>query len=1349
MSKKLLFATLCLSLLGGVRAQSTLTTGDTTLPGYDGSRVVILNSREDGLVSFLSEDKRYLSGSIGVYGGFVYDLQKDTILTFEDQMHAYFSPNHYVAAPAGENMAPFIMINGAKKELEPSAIGPSSSYHNDLSYWSAQPNGKNIVIMGYEYYTDNRNDTLWGHVGLVYNGEDGTLRARLRSPWEPSKPFRGNENNLGYGSRGFSISADGTVVGGHAAWPDPLAFSNTNPSFWDLSALANGGNVKAFGIEDHDFTQSDLHGVNRDGSILVGYNEGTAHGLIIYYDRAKGTFSLDTIAPLPGWDLLIFNNISDDGLITGYCGLAGLPTSRMAVVYKDGELMPLQTYLYEYYNIAVPEALAEDLATPTIMSADGRTIAGFFNDRGAWISWFIELSDKQMLPRARDIMARASQKTLSVRLDWQKPLRSDRTLTGYEIYRDEETTPLATVDADITFYNDPTVKEGSHTYHIIAVYGTEKSIKATSNTVLAVEGGNFPVQQVQHHLQYGRYATIYWGLPSSEVGGAMTTYKADIATPLAPGEKTEAAVAARASRESRPARMDAKYANPAFDYIFSVNTKMFDGYAGMQIDDLFYATSWKQTGIRVINQFGAVVQELKPDGLNSAIRSMVRIQNEQEDLLFCGSVDEVNVINLKDTRRVLAFTEGVKANIMAYMPDMTIDGHTGVFLLGDSTAKYYYRNDVNKLIYIKDAEYDFSGMIPSGAAYYDGKLYVASNSGPYLNELYTFDAKTCQQIGDPVQLMEDPAVQLVVNPYFNVNDETDYEVAFAGGLGICMLEDSTMALVAGSQCSYTHSRLLFLELESAPMRESYTLYRNGKVIADNLKTRRYSDELEAGSYGYHVVVNVKGGKHSAPSPVDSIIIPDYENCFAPISPKAREINRWVDLSWDVPEGASGIVGFNIYRNDELLDKLWNMQVAARYTDFSDLALNTPYQYRIEMLYENGCLADTVCTITLTDDGMAMAPFGLHVDYTKAEGGFKPTVTWETPLFEETLSIGYGSGEFKQPASFDGITEYWAAIGYDASNLALYKDLYLVGMEYFLGNETKLFEALVYLNDTLVYTETLPRTQAGEWQTLYFQKSFSMNQPDEVAFGYHTRYSSDASPLVLDYSYNLPLFSDLISFDGAEWYSLTGSNVSASHCIRGLVARKYDLEAATTDGVVNYDQLAEKVMRVSMEAMPMNLQVKPMNVNWKQAAPKATLTLRGFNLYREDYETGKEEQLNDDLMTTFVYEDKVLPAGDYTYTVEADFGSEKKSASVDVTLEDVSTEDAEQHLDLTLYPNPAVDVVYVNGAYRELQILDLGGRVLRQQAAASQIELGDLTPGTYFFRFTAEDGRGATYKVVVR
>lgn len=1351
MFKKFLIATVLLFLGWGTRAQDNI--ASTTYESQDGTtKAVVVTGFRDGLFTFLSADNRYLSGNIINESGFVYDFKENKYSTFVDVLHAYFSPTHYVAAPAGENAVPYFYYDGEILPLERTISG-HQSFDNDLSYWNAQPNGDRVLILGYEwdygYDADGNRDSATNHVGVVYNGKTGKVETKLHSKWPRVDPLRA-EDNIGYGTRGYAISYDGTVVGGHGTWPTMDVISNNQTMFWDLVDFATEGKIYTYAVEDLRFSMSDLVGANSDGSVLVGYNEETAHGLIIYYDRAKKSFTLDTVAPLPGYDLLYFNTVDDNGLIFGYCGMHADPQTRKAIAYtKENGLIDLKTYLYEYYDIAVPT----DLGCPTYTAMDGSILTGFFFDRGYTIPWFIQFDTHRILPRARNIIAKAATSGPTVRLTWQQPLASTYTLTGYEIYVDDNPTPLVTLGANDLNYTDESAKApGNHVYYIVAVYGNDKAGRATSNTVRTIgEGETFPVQQIDHLLQYNRFASIYWGLPSSEV-------VTDAVSRAATGEKGQpdlAPAASFATLKTRPVpASDAKYLNPSLDYIEDVDMQMYNGYVGIKIGDSSYVSSWSGNSIRILDQYNKVT-EWRPKGLNDPVLSMVYLEDEQ--LLYCGSTLNVYIIDLK-TKDQIANVFECPSRHLCYMPDFEFKGNKGVLMAGGWDSCAFYTLDGE---YLGNAGFDFSDLAVTGTAYHKGKLYAASQTGKYTTEIYTFDVATRKRLGEPIQPVEDPAILNLLNLNGEVTSVDD--LAIAGGMTISTLEDGTVALNAGFQCSYITSRLMLLELESAPDRVGYTLYRNGEAIAENLHSRHFYDELsQPGTYKYEVRALSSNGEAQL-SPATTITIDTYGGCLPATNIKARETNQWVVLDWDVPtsDTTSGLIGFSVFRNGTKLKDLWGKDAMVYYNDFSDLEVGTPYTYRIDAVYSSGCKASDTVQITLTNEGEALAPFGLRINYTKSATYTKDkkmydvTANWETPMFEKPLAIGYGTDQMIAFANFgdNDPLKYTALIGWDADDLDLYKDLYLVGMEYMLGDNVSTFEGVVYLNSELVLRDKPSRTHAQAWQTMYFSKSFPMDQPKDLTLGYHVTYKGGASPIAIDLSTYKRFYSDIISFDNGEsWTCLADGQVYGSWAIHALVARKRDLDAATTDGVLNPELLEGKFIRLD-KPMNMKFELKPTSTQtMAMPSPKAPLTLKGFNLFRQrvDIDGQDEIQLNSDLLTTFSYTEAApLPEGDYEYTVEAVYANTTKPATVSVTLNDVSTEEDLNGMTLTLYPNPASETLYVNGEYSSMEMLDLNGRVLRRLPAAPQIDLNGLTPGTYFFRFTDEAGRKATYKVVVK
>lgn len=105
------------------------------------------------------------------------------------------------------------------------------------------------------------------------------------------------------------------------------------------------------------------------------------------------------------------------------------------------------------------------------------------------------------------------------KLNWQAPLRSGHTLTGYEIYTAGEC--IATLSADETTYSVPAGQTGN--YSVKALYGEHRSSAVTTvvadadqgtNKILELKGSGFTIADV-FQSKYDNATIEYWLNPSS------------------------------------------------------------------------------------------------------------------------------------------------------------------------------------------------------------------------------------------------------------------------------------------------------------------------------------------------------------------------------------------------------------------------------------------------------------------------------------------------------------------------------------------------------------------------------------------------------------------------------------------------------------------------------------------------------------------------------------------------------------------------------------------------------------------------------------------------------------------
>jgi hypothetical protein len=92
------------------------------------------------------------------------------------------------------------------------------------------------------------------------------------------------------------------------------------------------------------------------------------------------------------------------------------------------------------------------------------------------------------------------------------------------------------------------------------------------------------------------------------------------------------------------------------------------------------------------------------------------------------------------------------------------------------------------------------------------------------------------------------------------------------------------------------------------------------------------------------------------------------------------------------------------------------------------------------------------------------------------------------------------------------------------------------------------------------------------------------------------------------------------------------------------------------------------------------------------------------------------------------------SGNYTVTISLDACSE---VSANYFFQYIGIEES-LHSHIELYPNPAMDVVYVrnaHGIYTSITIVDVTGRVVFQDQIQNQIDLSTWSNGLYFVRLT--------------
>ena len=1296
-----ILAALCLGCVPVSQAQQA----GTVITENPNARFCILIGAAGARAAAISPDGRYVGGSFpGDAGtavpGYIYDIERDSVWITETPADFVVSPDHY----AGDG---YIYLNGELISIK-TRSNETEGYYATSSTWAASRSRDTLVTMSHEQEDDPE---LGREVAINYaylvDGRTGEILYRVEPHWPRAA------GSTGFGERVNGCNDDATILAGHSTLEG--AGNNWSPVFWDLK------NDTSFFVGTDDNGSGSLSVTNNDGSLIAG--SARASLVLIHYDKENCTYTLENLPMAPGMGSGGVTGITETGWVLMYQAISSTSGDRTGYLYNinDGSLVTLEEYVRELYGLTAPIPYF----TPMSISDDGRRITGWSTYQSTYVPYVLALGENQIFARPRSFTANQYMGEMTVSLSWLAPLESQYTLQGYNVFCDSVQLNAELIPAgELEYLQTEGVEAGVHEYAVQAVYAEGVSDYSEVIRLLVVEeGGCFPVQEIGSNVVYNRQVEVYWGLPSAQMGKNVNVDKVWDGTLRAAVTGTENAagrrIAASASKSYQNGNLDLISYEPFDTYGYS---------SSVIVGDRLYTGNYNTGAVYEFNLADmSLVETYAIEGIGN-ISNMVHRDGQ---LYLATQQEEILVVDLADMSisNHLVTAEGVEVVHLCYIPEL--DNGNGGFAYGDWFSLHFcnrFGREIDPGVSI-----DVEGLAISGSVYYDGKLYLFSQSGTNMAELYTVDFATGEFLGKK-DLSKDARLGAVSTYGF-----------VAGGLSMNLLPDSTVALGAMLQFSATNSHIAFLEVESAPGLLGYNLYRNGEQVnpeGEYIQGLSYKEALmEPGDYTYTVEsVNEGGCTNMLEDVKTTVTINPIGECAGPEGLTAAESHASVMLDWDyTAEDGPALVGFNIYRDGELLtDGLLNLE----YTDPGRSA--GTYLYKVEAFHDNSCVASDSVEIEVTLQGTAMPPSHLSLDPVPADGNTNDVaMAWELPYFETPLAIGYCGLPYSGTGLTDG-SPMWCLVGWDSEGLDAYRDLYIVGMEYFIGEGITNLDALVYLNDTLALRMPVTsRIRENDWNTFMFGEYIPMDQPMEALVGYRVEYSDASAPVaVFDMGPAVQGYGDLLSTDGQQWSTLTASGLSANWCINALVVNRRDLEAAAKYG----KDLDELVYEESPLVKVMSLGALDLGEPKPVQAAKATsenVKLVGFNAYRDG------NLLNAERLTSLSYVDEGVAPGSYEYYVTAVYQDGEEVPSESVLLDvDVANEKVESAV-VKVGPNPATDYVRVEGAYASVDVLSLSGkRLVRYEGGNPEISLSGLSSGVYMLKFTLLDGTVELHKLIV-
>lgn len=151
------------------------------------------------------------------------------------------------------------------------------------------------------------------------------------------------------------------------------------------------------------------------------------------------------------------------------------------------------------------------------------------------------------------------------------------------------------------------------------------------------------------------------------------------------------------------------------------------------------------------------------------------------------------------------------------------------------------------------------------------------------------------------------------------------------------------------------------------------------------------------------------------------------------------------------------------------------------------------------------------------------------------------------------------------------------------------------------------------------------------------------------------------------------------------------------------------------------------------------------LTWNQPLPGSTGICDRFDVYRDD---NKIAAISDMTHSVYEYTDTISVGVHANYYITAVYndGCEAASETVEVVGHVDGVAEIESN-NITFYPNPAEDLIYIKGDVAKCEIYDIVGKCVKTISAnVEEISINDLQSGIYMIRIYGNDGNILTKRL---
>ncbi len=418
--------------------------------------------------------------------------------------------------------------------------------------------------------------------------------------------------------------------------------------------------------------------------------------------------------------------------------------------------------------------------------------------------------------------------------------------------------------------------------------------------------------------------------------------------------------------------------------------------------------------------------------------------------------------------------------------------------------------------------------------------------------------------------------------------------------------------------------------------------------------------------------------------------------------------------------------FNIYRDGELLGSTTEMT-------YEDAGLDAgTYNYCVEALCVSGLVSDQVCVDATVDSQEDLCNPVQNLTANNTNNVIE--LNWDypegyTPPQEETLSW---SGPFDNNAiGTNGAADFDVAHRFEVSDLTDYVGWKLTKITFYPYEQFCDYSLRAWTGSNaanMVLDQPVSDVVIGGENTVAVETDVTIEANQEFWIGYRCNATAgfpagvDAGPAVTGKG-------DMIKFDGV-WDNISGMGLSYNFAIVGtIVSSKGDVANITINDAPN--RVFEGELAITNRP---SLAIK------EQATRTRGLT--GYKIFLDNEEIAT---IDDPTVNTFTDDFSFAKDEEVTYCVQAIY----TTCESDMVCKNVNITGIESNSELNVYPNPASNIVNIDGVSVEKVYIYNNIGQLVEMLNTNQVDVSSYASGIYMFNILAVDGSVHKVKVVVQ